>query len=109
MRTVRVTRYYADACNRGFWNKYSCLEHEKNCKCWKNPINRTCLTCLFNNGVKGDSNGMEHEPQNLETWDYRDCKNPDMKEEYLTPAHERAPNLFINCIYWKEKIKEVKK
>lgn len=98
----KVTRYYSD-CGRGFWTKKSCLNHEISCKCWTNPVYKTCKTCKFGK-ITNDSNGMEHEPQNLETWSYWECKNPLFNyDEHFTMAHEKAEDLCINCPVWESK------
>ncbi len=102
MKTKRVTRYISD-CGRGFWSKNTCLEHEKNCKCWTNPAFRTCKTCEFAHEFD-DSNGMEHEPQFLHTWRQIECKNPAFDyETHFNQAHENAPYLCVNCTQWKYK------
>lgn len=43
MRSKKVLRYYCDHCNKGFWKKSICLEHEE--KCFKDPKNKACMTC----------------------------------------------------------------
>lgn len=102
MKTTRVTRYISD-CGRGFWSKAKCLKHEENCKCWTNPKHRTCKTCKFAK-VVNDSNGMEHEPQFLQQWTWIDCQNPDFNVDiHFTEAHEKAPDLCINCPVWQSK------
>jgi len=72
MKSKKVIRYYSD-CGRGFWKKNQALTHDQNCKCWKNPKFKGCLSCKHKNIVK-DSNGMEDEPQFLDTWDTNNCK-----------------------------------
>lgn len=102
MRVKKVNRYYAD-CGRGFWTKKGCLEHEEKCKCWTNPKHKTCITCKHGEHVK-DSNGMEDEPQNLETWQYWDCNNKEFDyHKHFTPAHHKAQYLCINCPLWASK------
>lgn len=102
MKTKRVTRYIAD-CGKGFWNKNTCEIHEENCKCWTNPAFRTCKTCEFANEFE-DSNGMESEPQFLQTWRQIECKNPSFNDElHFNQAHENAPYLCVNCTQWKYK------
>lgn len=99
MREVKVKRYIAD-CGRGFWKKAHCENHEKRCKCWKNPKFKTCLTCIHEK-LTNDTNGMESEPQHLHTWVERVCLNPEfVREKHFTPAHEKAPDLCINCPVW---------
>lgn len=100
MVTKKVLRYYAD-CGRAFWKKYLCLNHEKNCKCWTNEKFKTCLTCKFKN-IVNDSNGMED--HNRETWQWNDCKNPEMNMETMfNEAHKNAPNICLNCQKWVSK------
>ena len=66
MIAKKVLRYYSD-CGRGFWKKDQAIRHDENCKCWKNPKFKTCISCKYKNMVE-DSNGMEHEPQFLQTY-----------------------------------------
>ena len=73
MISKKVIRYYCD-CGKGFWKKEKCLSHEENCKSWKNPKFKSCLTCKFKNIIT-DSNGMELEPFNLETWQTNLCEH----------------------------------
>lgn len=102
MISKKVIRYYTD-CGKGFWKKQKAVSHEANCRCWKNPKFKTCLTCKFKNIVH-DSNGMEHEPHCLQTWEWNDCKNPEMNMDTMfKPAHENAPNICINCPKWTPK------
>lgn len=99
MKTKRVTRYIAD-CGKGYWSKSSCTQHEQNCKCWTNPKFKTCKTCKFAKVVH-DSNGMEHEPQYLQTWTQIECQNPNFDyDKHFTAAHEKAEDLCINCPVW---------
>ena len=99
MKTKRVTRYIAD-CGKGYWTKKSCLQHEQNCKCWTNPKFKTCKTCKFAK-VTHDSNGMEHEPQHLQTWVQIECENPEFDyNRHFTEAHKKAKDLCINCPVW---------
>ena len=100
MKTKKVTRYYADGCNKGYWNKKDCINHESNCKCWTNPIHRTCKTCRHGTRVS-NSNGMEDEPQFLDTWMEWDCSNDKFDYyKHFTPAHKTAEDLCINCPVW---------
>lgn len=102
MEKVKIVRYRAD-CGRLFSKKVACQSHEKACTCWENPKFRTCKTCKWGRLVN-DSNGMEHEPQFLQKWREWDCQNP--KFDYglhFTPAHEKAPDLNINCPMWEPK------
>lgn len=45
MKVKKVLRYYTD-CGKGFWSKQKALTHEENCKCWKNPKFKACLSCV---------------------------------------------------------------
>lgn len=102
MKEVKRTRYIAD-CGRGFWNKKKCQHHEGVCVCWKNPKYKTCLTCKHNR-VVNDSNGMEHEAQFLQTWTSNGCQNPAFDyDAHFTEAHEKAPDVCINCPVWESK------
>lgn len=102
MKIKKVNRYYSD-CGRGFWSKKACLKHEENCKCWTNPAFRTCKTCIFAREYN-DSNGMEHEPQFLQTWRGIECTNPNFDHDTdFNQAHEKAPYLCVNCTKWKFK------
>ena len=97
MKIKKVNRYYADGCNKGFWTKKSCLEHEKKCHCWKNPKNKTCRTCKH--GVYfNDSDDYETGYKGESGWV---CKNKNFDyDEHFTQAHEAAPDLCINCPLW---------
>jgi hypothetical protein len=102
MTSKKVLRYYTD-CGRGFWSKKKALTHEINCKCWKNPKFKTCLSCKFQNIIK-DNNGMEPGSQFYQQWEQNDCKNPEMNlDTMFTPAHENAPEICINCQKWTAK------
>jgi len=102
MKSKKVTRYIAD-CGKGYWDKKSCLNHEKNCKCWTNPKYRTCKTCKH--GKQSiNTNGMESETQFLQTWKEWYCTNPNFNyDKHFTPAHEKASDLCINCPVWTSK------
>ena len=108
MNVRKVLRYYAD-CGRAFWKKQQCVTHEQNCKCWTNPKFKTCMTCKFRKQYQ-DSNGMEREPQFLQTWTQRECTNDRFNEfePHLKVAHENAPDLYINCPLWESKIETQK-
>lgn len=82
-------------CGRVYAKKTDAVNHEKICKCWKNPDHKTCLTCKHKN-IEYDSNGMEHEPQFLETWQTNLCSHH-CKERI---PHKKAPTLNINCPFW---------
>jgi len=99
MKIKKVTRYISE-CGRGYWNKSTCLSHEKNCKCWKNPKFQTCLTCKHKSFIK-DSNGMEHEPQYLQTWDENNCEH----SEFGVPAHVDYEHIRMYCQFWETKLK----
>lgn len=95
MKSVKVNRYIAE-CGRGFWKKNLCLKHEDNCKCWKNPKYRTCLTCKWSKTIRDSAGESPYE----ETWQYRECQNPAFDESKFTPVHEKAPDVCINCPIW---------
>ena len=97
MKAKKVTRYYAD-CGRGFWKKNQALTHDKNCKCWKNPKYKTCVSCKFKNMV-ADSNGMEHEPQFCQTWETNNCKHSDMG----APVHKDFEHIRKYCPEYQNK------
>lgn len=102
MYSRRITRYYAD-CGRGFWKKSDCERHEVKCKCWSNPKFKTCNTCIFSEKIH-DSNGMESDPQYLQTWIELKCNNPNfIYDKHFKAAHINAPDLCINCPVWKAK------
>ncbi len=99
MKTKKVIRYYAE-CGKAFWNRLSCLNHEENCKCWKNPKYKTCLTCKHHE-IVNDTNGMEHEPHLLHKWIENKCNNEKFIHDiHFNEAHEKAPDLCINCTLW---------
>jgi len=88
---------YKCECGKKYHTKRAAINHENVCKCWKNPKHKTCVTCKFGKRIK-DSNGMESNPQFLQTWKQWTCSNPLMKDEYFTAAHSlHATDLCINC------------
>ena len=99
MEKRKVTRYISE-CGRGYWNKRSCLSHEQNCKCWKNPKFQTCFTRKHTSLIK-HTNGMEHEPIHLEVWDVNNCKH----SESGVPAHEGFEHIRKYCSFWETKFK----
>ena len=97
---IKNTKIYIAECGRKYFTKKACVHHEIVCKCWKNPKYKTCITCKFGRRLD-DSNGMEHEPQFLETWKQWDCGNPKFDYDiHHTPAHPTADDLTINCPVW---------
>ena len=97
MKTAKVLRYYS-YCGRGYWNKKSAIIHDENCKCWKNPKFKGCLSCKHKN-IINDSNGMENEPQYLQTWDSNQCKH----SEFGVPAHKDFEHIRIYCPFYEPK------
>lgn len=91
MIAKKVTRYYSD-CGRGFWKKQQAITHDENCKCWKNPKFKTCISCVHK-CMRTDSNGMEQEPQYLQTWEYNDCKHSDKG----VSVHKDFEHIRKNC------------
>jgi len=104
MITKKVTRYHAE-CGKGFWNKASCLRHEKNCKCWNNPKNRTCKTCAWANAktkpVSAEiCKSLSMEPhENIVTGDGYECTNP-LNESEHSGAPKGITNLSVNCSHY---------
>lgn len=96
MISKKVIRYYSD-CGKGFWSKQKALTHDKNCTCWKNPKFQTCLTCKHKNFIN-DSNGMEHEPQYLQTWVSNECKY----SEKGIHAHKDYEHIRKYCPFWEQ-------
>jgi hypothetical protein len=94
MKVKKVLRYYSD-CGRGFWKKQQAITHDENCKCWKNPKFKCCLSCRFKNIIK-DSNGMEHEPQFLQTWDMNYCNH----SESGIAAHQNFEHIRKYCQFY---------
>lgn len=98
MKIRNCKRYIAD-CGKGFWSKAACLDHEENCRCWTNPAFKTCKTCKFNREYI-DSNGMGESPY-LHTWRAMECTNPEFDyDTHFNQAHEKAPDLCVNCSKW---------
>jgi hypothetical protein len=97
MYSKKVIRYYSD-CGRGFWRKATAIAHDNNCKCWKNPKIKSCLTCKFKNFVT-DSNGMEHEPQYLQTWSENACEH----SESGVAVHPEFDQIRKHCPNWVSK------
>lgn len=99
---ILVVKYKCE-CGRKYSTKRLAENHEKCCTCWTNPKYRTCKTCKHGEQIR-DSNGMEHEPQYLETWRVWECNNPEFNYDiHHHPAHANAPDLCINCIKWESK------
>lgn len=80
MRSKKVLRYYCDHCNKGFWGKQACLEHEQ--KCFKDPNNKACMTCCSREVNKGpwyctcyDRELVQFPPQGEEKKDCIQFKN----------------------------------
>lgn len=90
---------YKCGCGKVYIGKRACRLHEEKCTSWKHPKHRTCKSCKFGKQVS-DSNGMEHEPQFLQTWRQWQCKNPLFKDYMFHEAHKNAPDLNINCPVW---------
>lgn len=105
MIAKKVTRYFAD-CGKEYHNKYACMSHDIVCRCWTNPKHKTCVTCKFGKFIK-DSNGMEDEPQYLETWRQWDCKNPEFNYDtmYTQADGDNTNSLCKNCPKWEQYIK----
>jgi hypothetical protein len=97
MYSKKIIRYYSD-CGRGFWRKQQSIAHDLNCKCWKNPSLKSCLSCKHKNIIK-DSNGMEDEPQFLQVWDVNNCKN----SESGIPVHKDFEHIRKLCNFYESK------
>jgi len=93
----KIEAYQSD-CGKKFFNKQTAKRHEIICKCWSNPNQKTCISCKFGEFIK-DSNGMEDEPQYLQTWRQWDCKNPDWNYDlhYTQAQNDTTKSLCINC------------
>ncbi len=100
---IKTIKYYYADCGKRYTSKKKCLGHELVCRCWKNPKFKTCITCKYGKNIK-DSNGMEHEPQFLQTWRIWECTNKDFVYNlHFTSAHETASDLCINCPVYENK------
>jgi len=97
MISKKVIRYYSD-CGKGFWSKKKAITHDENCKCWKNPKLKSCLSCKHKCFII-NSNGMEHEPQFLQTWQENTCKHL----ESGVPVHENYEHIRKNCEHYTPK------
>lgn len=95
MIAKKVTRYYAE-CGRGYCNKSACEQHERVCKCWKNPKHRTCLTCAKYSKHTEVDEGQGY----YNAYTVNDCNHVSIDESILTPCHENAPDIYKNCPYW---------
>jgi len=94
MVSKKVIRYYSE-CGRGFWKKQQAIKHDSNCQCWKNPKFQCCISCKHKDIVK-DSNGMENEPQFLDTWDTNNCKH----SVYGVPVHKDYDHIRKYCPFY---------
>jgi hypothetical protein len=97
MEARKVTRYYSD-CGRGFWKKQQAINHDENCKCWKNPKLRSCISCKHKSFIV-DSNGMENEPQFLQTWNANSCNHSNSG----TPVHPEFDHIRKYCNFYEQK------
>ncbi len=95
MISKKVLRYYSD-CGRGFWKKPQALKHDQNCKCWKNPKFKTCLTCKLKD-FQVDDIGMEKEYEVL--WTYNNCDH----SKYVASAHKNCKHIKIYCPFHEQK------
>lgn len=102
---IQITRYKCQ-CGKKFAKKYAAEHHEKVCKCWTNPKNRSCKTCKFGSFIN-DSNGMEHEPQFLQKWTSWHCSklSNEAIEQMSKPATFQIKDLRIHCAHHETKCK----
>jgi len=96
MKTKKVLRYYSE-CGKGFWKKQKALDHESNCKCWKNPQIKGCLSCK-NKCFSKDNNGA-NEPQFFQEWEVNNCDF----SVFGVPVHEAFTHIKKYCPKWEEK------
>lgn len=77
----KITAYSCEhKCGRNVLTSRRTMEEHES-RCFYNPINKACVTCKFFESHE-DSNGMEHEPQNLQTWRHNECeKGIDVQEK----------------------------
>lgn len=104
METIKVNAYITE-CGKKYWSHSGAKKHEGICKCWSNPKLKTCMTCEYGKWER-NSNGMEHEPQFLQTWMQWDCRNGEMnfEEDYTHAPNDTTESLCINCPKWKQKL-----
>lgn len=97
IKAKKVLRYYTP-CGRGFWKKQSAIKHEENCKCWTNPKFKTCKTCRHNLVSYDEDDysiGYKGEGYTNECRIGVEYEGPEW-----TAAHEKAPDININCPKW---------
>lgn len=101
---IEIKAYKAE-CGKKYFSKSGCKNHELICQCWTNPNLKTCMTCEFGRLIN-DSNGMEDEPQYLQTWMQWDCSNKEFNyDKHFTQApNDNTKSLCINCPIHKLKI-----
>jgi hypothetical protein len=81
----KITKYKCDHCKREYIREVNCIKHEH--ICWKNPLLKTCLTCIFFDGFDDTSDDYGFGRQ-----EYIVCKEvPDLPTD-KTPLN--------NCDYW---------
>lgn len=97
MIAKKVIRYYSD-CGRGFWKRGKAINHDENCKCWTNPKFKSCMSCKHKKIIK-DSNGMENEPQFLQTWYMNNCEH----SENGCPVHKNFEHIRKDCPNYESK------
>lgn len=90
MLIKKVTRYYAE-CGKGFWKRDRAINHEKACKCWDNPKNKTCKTCCY--GVHHKSDLDTGEPA------YWECSNHDFNGEHVSGL-DGVDYISVNCEFY---------
>ncbi len=91
MYTKRVTSYHAD-CGKGFWDKQKALTHDQNCKCWKNPKFKTCISCKHKCLVNDHDvmEGIEHE-----FWQSNNCEHSNSG----VPVHKDFSQIRKYCVF----------
>lgn len=91
MHSKKITRYYAE-CGKGFWKKSACLDHEETCKCWTNPKNKACKTCLH-----GCFQGDEPDVGIQSGWE---CMNSENTNDGHVNDLENVDYISVNCSFW---------
>ena len=91
MRTAKVSRYYAE-CGKGFWKKQQCVDHDKTCKCWTNPRNKACKTCVYAS--------LQPDEPDVGISSYWECNNQKNTNDGHVNDLEKVDYISVNCQFW---------
>lgn len=101
---IKKVNAYITECGKKYWSRSGATKHEGICNCWSNPNFKTCVSCVHGK-IINDTNGMESEPQFLQTWMQWECSNADMdfNKDFTQAPNDKTESLCINCPHWEQK------